>query len=264
MEELLRSLGIEPAEDAETIVDKLELKQSEIMERLDNVEDERRRQKLKSDLNQIAAAITAFSWMRGKAQTGIIREEDASQDNFSDLKNQPQKEKEERTITYKQEVKGEEAKSEEELYEEALAVMATPDYEKGVEMMRGLAERGYLGAQLRMAKMYYEGNRVQKDEAMAAQWYQKAAEQGNAEAQFFLGWMYDSGRGVPQNDGRAAAWYEKAAEQEHAGAQYNVGVMYQNGRGVLMNYEKAAGWFEKAAYQGLSLKHISEPTINNY
>ena len=204
MEELLRSLGIEPAEDAETIVDKLELKQSEIMERLDNVEDERRRQKLKSDLNQIAAAITAFSWMRGKAQTGIIREEDASQDNFSDLKNQPQKEKEERTITYKQEVKGEEAKSEEELYEEALAVMATPDYEKGVEMMRGLAERGYLGAQLRMAKMYYEGNRVQKDEAMAAQWYQKAAEQGNAEAQFFLGWMYDSGRGVPQNDGRAA------------------------------------------------------------
>ena len=201
MEELLRSLGIEPAEDAETIVDKLELKQSEIMERLDNVEDERRRQKLKSDLNQIAAAITAFSWMRGKAQTGIIREEDASQDNFSDLKNQPQKEKEERTITYKQEVKGEEAKSEEELYEEALAVMATPDYEKGVEMMRGLAERGYLGAQLRMAKMYYEGNRVQKDEAMAAQWYQKAAEQGNAEAQFFLGWMYDSGRGVPQNDG---------------------------------------------------------------
>ena len=112
MEELLRSLGIEPTEDAEVIVNKLELKQSEIMERLDNVEDERRRQKLKNDLNQIAAAITAFSWMSSKAQTGIIREEDAVTDNFSDLKNQSQEQKTAQTITYKQEVKGEEAKSE--------------------------------------------------------------------------------------------------------------------------------------------------------
>lgn len=42
------------------------------MERLDNVEDEARRQKLKGDLKEIEAAITAFSWMREKKQAGGI------------------------------------------------------------------------------------------------------------------------------------------------------------------------------------------------
>lgn len=88
MEELLKRMGIDENADAEEIVKKLELKQSEIMERLDNVEDEARRQRLEDDLQQIEAAITAFSWMREKKQTGIARDEDAVSDDFSDLKNQ--------------------------------------------------------------------------------------------------------------------------------------------------------------------------------
>ena len=184
MEELLRSLGIEPTEDAETIVSKLELKQSEIMERLDNVEDERRRQKLESDLNQIAGAITAFSWMCGKAQNGIAREEDTVSEDFSDLKNQPQEPKSDAPKPDPEAKK--EDKNEDQLYDEALAAMATPDYAKGVEMMRSLAESGYAVAQLQMGRMYEQGSRVQKDDEKAAEWYRKAAEQGNAAAQLEL------------------------------------------------------------------------------
>lgn len=44
MEKLLRRLGIDENADAEEIVKKLDLKQTEIMERLDNVEDEKIRQ----------------------------------------------------------------------------------------------------------------------------------------------------------------------------------------------------------------------------
>ena len=41
-------------------------------------------------------------------------------------------------------------KTEEERYDEALAIMATPDYAKGVELMRKLAEEGYHWAQREM------------------------------------------------------------------------------------------------------------------
>ena len=248
MEELLRSLGIEPTEDAGTIVSKLELKQSEIMERLDNVEDERRRQKLESDLNQIAGAITAFSWMRGKTQTGIAREEDATSEDFSDLKNQPQEAKSDAPKLTPEAKK--EGKSEEQLYDEALAVMATPDYAKGVEMMRSLAESGYATAQRQMGRLYSEGNRVQKDESIAVEWYTKAAEQGNAEAQASLGSRYYNGIGVAQNYEKAVEWYQKSAEQGNATAQVILGVAYYTGEGVAQNDEKAVRWYQEAAEQG--------------
>ena len=248
MEELLRSLGIEPTEDAETIVSKLELKQSEIMERLDNVEDERRRQKLESDLNQIAGAITAFSWMHGKTQTGIAREEDATSEDFSDLKNQHQETKtgQPKSAT---EAKNE-GKSEEQLYDEALAVMGTLDYAKGVEMMRNLAESGYVEAQLQMAKMYDQGNRVQKDEGIAAEWYQKAAEQGNVVAQYNLSVMYGEGRGVPMNDEKAVVWMQKAANQGDADSIFVLGAMYYEGKGVPRDDRKAVELYQKAAELG--------------
>ena len=76
------------------------------------------------------------------------------------------------------------------------------------------------------------------------------AELGDIEAQFNLGVMYDEGAGVDKDLAIAADWYEKAAEQGFVDAQSNLGMMYFHGHGVPCDYKKASSWFRKAASQG--------------
>ena len=81
------------------------------------------------------------------------------------------------------------------------------------------AEAGSSKDQLGLARMYYNGDGVTKDDAKAAEWYQKAAEQGNAFAQYNLGAMYDKGEGVAKDPAKAVEWWQKAAEQSNSAAQ---------------------------------------------
>ena len=45
--------------------------------------------------------------------------------------------------------------------------------------------------------MFYTGQGVPQDLAVAVTWYRKAAEQGDAAGQHGLGFLYDKGQGVP-------------------------------------------------------------------
>lgn len=81
------------------------------------------------------------------------------------------------------------------------------------------AEAGYAKDQLFLARMYYNGDGVAKDDAKAAEWYQKAAVQGNAFAQYKLGVMYDQGEGVARDASKAVEWWQKAAAQGNEAAQ---------------------------------------------
>ncbi|KAJ3297925.1 hypothetical protein HK104_011385 [Borealophlyctis nickersoniae] len=94
---------------------------------------------------------------------------------------------------------------------------------------------------------------VEKNEAKAVEWYQKAADQGNQIGQFNLGHCYEHGIGVAKDERRAVEWYEKAAKQGHDVGQYNLGFCYQNGRGVAKDETRAVEWYEKAAKQGHAL-----------
>ena len=76
------------------------------------------------------------------------------------------------------------------------------------------------------------------------------AELGDIEAQFNLGVMYDEGAGVDKDLAVAADWYLKAADQGFVDAQSNLGMMYLHGHGVPCDYKKASTWFRKAASQG--------------
>jgi len=84
------------------------------------------------------------------------------------------------------------------------------------------AESGYAKDQLGLARIYYNGDGVTKDDAKAAEWYQKAAEQGNAFAQYNLGVMYDKGEGVPKDAAKAVEWWQKAAALGNEAAQESV------------------------------------------
>ncbi len=85
--------------------------------------------------------------------------------------------------------------------------------------MKRKAESGDAKSQLGLARLYYNGDGVTKDDAKAAEWYQKAAEQGNDFAQYKLGAMYDKGEGVPRDAAKAAEWWQKAAAQGNDAAQ---------------------------------------------
>ncbi len=111
------------------------------------------------------------------------------------------------------------------------------------------AMAGDAGAQFSLGVMYRDGQGVPKDEAKAAEWYQKAAAQGNVNAQYSLGWSYDRGEGVPKDKQQAVVWYRKAAEQGYAPAQASLGFMYLFGLDV-KDKQQAVVWYRKAAEQG--------------
>ena len=56
--------------------------------------------------------------------------------------------------------------------------------------LRRKAEQGDATAQLKLGLLYYHGQGVPLDDAMARQWFEKAAMQGDATAQDRLGSMY--------------------------------------------------------------------------
>ncbi|MDH4286647.1 MAG: sel1 repeat family protein [Gallionella sp.] len=93
--------------------------------------------------------------------------------------------------------------------------------EKFAEIKRN-AESGVAKDQLGLAKMYYNGDGVAKDDAKAAEWFQKAAEQGISFAQYKIGEMYDKGEGVPRDAAKAVEWWQKAAAQGNDAAQQSL------------------------------------------
>ncbi|MBI1956368.1 MAG: sel1 repeat family protein [Acidobacteria bacterium] len=59
--------------------------------------------------------------------------------------------------------------------------------------------------------MYYKGEGVPQDYAVAAKWFRKAAEGGNPWSQAKLGALYYEGKGVPQDYVQAHMWANLAA-----------------------------------------------------
>ena len=80
--------------------------------------------------------------------------------------------------------------------------------------------------QVALAHMYYRGEGVAKDPAVASDWARRAAKSENDRAQFLLGLMHGYGTGVVKDDAEAVKWYLKAAEQSHPMALNNLGWLY--------------------------------------
>jgi TPR repeat protein len=70
-----------------------------------------------------------------------------------------------------------------------------------------------------LGNKYYSGQGVERDYAVARQYFEKAAAGDYAVAQYYLGLMYENGQGVEQDRAAAQEWYEKAAEQGYGAAK---------------------------------------------
>jgi TPR repeat protein len=136
---------------------------------------------------------------------------------------------------------------------------------------------------------YLEGRGVERNDALAARWLERAAGCGHDAARFMTGHFYREGRGVEQNAAEAVrcyrqscegivcehdeesvgeyldglrrmagaeawgairAWLREEAERGGADACFVLGVLYLGGLGVGKNHERAAFWVKKAALAG--------------
>jgi hypothetical protein len=115
------------------------------------------------------------------------------------------------------------------------------------------AEKGNTDQQVELATAYLDGKGVEKDPAMAVEWYRKAAERGNPEAEFRIASLYAAGIGVRQDLERAVHWYQLAAASGVVFAKVDLGVAYYHGAGVRKNDSTARALFEEAAEKGIGL-----------
>jgi DNA-directed RNA polymerase subunit RPC12/RpoP len=133
-------------------------------------------------------------------------------------------------------------------------VSATSDLvaaDKRFARLSAQALQGDTDAQLRLGKMYANGEGVIVDVTQAAKWFAKAAQQGNSEAQFQYASALLDGRGVVQDYQAALKWIEMPARRGNPQAQYRLGQMYRFGIGTPIDKIKAYMWFNLAAAQGM-------------
>jgi hypothetical protein len=112
------------------------------------------------------------------------------------------------------------------------------------------AEKGNAESQFQLGRLYASGAGVEKDEAAALAWFQKAAAQGHTKAEVSLGSIYAHGFGVPQDWAESIRYYRLAAAKGDTTAEHNLGLDYAHGHGVELDKAEAARWFRQAAEQG--------------
>lgn len=81
-----------------------------------------------------------------------------------------------------------------------------------------------------LAMLYWRGEGVPQDFAVAAVWLKQAAEMNHAGAQNKLGYLYSTGLGVPQDLRTAEKWLRRAAEQGDPDAGYNLDLLWRDGK----------------------------------
>lgn len=73
--------------------------------------------------------------------------------------------------------------------------------------------QGDVESQAELGDMYYSGEGIMQNYALALKWYSAAAEHGDADSQSMIAYMYRYGEGTAKNLAEAVKWYRVAAEQ---------------------------------------------------
>lgn len=137
----------------------------------------------------------------------------------------------------------------------ALCMMFLADSASGVDIpqLEAGAQHGSIRKQLQLGADYFLGHGVQRNEELAAYWYEKAASSGDASAQLQIGYFYQVGIGVPRDAAKAAHWYQLASAGGLAVAKMNLGVAYLWGTGVPKDQPLALQLLREAADKGCGM-----------
>lgn len=106
------------------------------------------------------------------------------------------------------------------------------------------AEQGDARAQFRLGMAYYNGDRIEKSQEKAFEWWTKAAEQGVEDADYCLGCIYLE----KKKFSIAYKYYLKAIKDPLINeAGFQLGVIYENGLGVEIDKDKAIEYYKMGA-----------------
>ncbi len=129
----------------------------------------------------------------------------------------------------------------------------TPEAERNQAMVKWLAAaaaQGYARAQAQLARMYLDGDRVEKSTAEAARLFQLAAETDHAWAQYYWGRLLQTGTGVPRNLEEAGKWLERSAKSGVDVAAFEMAQIYESGLGRASDNSQAVAFYQRAAEAG--------------
>lgn len=96
-----------------------------------------------------------------------------------------------------------------------------------------------------LATMYYQGDGLPRDLAMAAKLYGMACEKGNAMGCSVLGYMYANGEGVTKNITHSLNLYNKACVGGYPVGCTRLGSIYYSGEIVTKDLDRAVTFFQK-------------------
>ncbi|MBZ3799288.1 SEL1-like repeat protein [Leclercia adecarboxylata] len=124
------------------------------------------------------------------------------------------------------------------------------DGKKAVEWLTKAAEQGSLDAHYLLGDIYASGNGVPLSYSKALEWFKFPLEQGDSDTQVYVGWLHENGYGVPKDNSKAIEYYALAVEQGHSTGQHNLGYFYEQGIGVPKDENKAFEYYTLSAQQG--------------
>lgn len=124
------------------------------------------------------------------------------------------------------------------------------DMDKAVVLFTLSAEQNNEFAAYQLGRLYLAGQDIPKDVQAAVKWLSFTADMGNQFAQYALAKLYLAGEDVPQDIGRAVELFTNAADQENQYAQFQLGKLYLSGDQLTKDVETAIHWLEASARQG--------------
>uniref|UniRef100_A0A0Q9YJQ8 Localization factor PodJL n=1 Tax=Candidatus Berkiella aquae TaxID=295108 RepID=A0A0Q9YJQ8_9GAMM len=123
--------------------------------------------------------------------------------------------------------------------------------ENPISMLHKSAEQNYAPAQLALAKLYQQGQKVGKDENAAFNWYLAAAKEADPEAYYQIGLCFVHGQlKQPKNIELGIDYLKKSAELGWIPAQYTLASLYLDGHAVLDDRQQAMDYLIQAANNG--------------
>ncbi len=134
---------------------------------------------------------------------------------------------------------------------QSLAEDASALNQQKIAELQEKSASGDAEAQYQLAKYYFSGKGVEKDEKRAFELTKSAAEMGHPEAMTNLGYFFHEGITVDKDDTTAMEWYRKAAAAGSAKAKLNIGLLIRKGQGAEKNNQESLKWMQEAADAGL-------------
>ena len=233
--ELYKELGIDENLGLKEILNALENKQFECLDRLESITDDERRNSLELTLSKIDSEISEVKDQIKSLKSGIIFDDGSdNEEELSDTKNSSESKEsaKDKTDDVSQKVaalkqKEADKKAEEAAEQQKAAEKAAREAQASVGLVNNTNEATDgttavdANPELTSALIDYKNG----NHSAALNDFSKLAEKNNEIAQYMLANMFYRGEGTNKNDERAEFWMKKSADNGYVSAQLDYGIL---------------------------------------